>query len=185
MMRRINKALALALVALLLPSCSTAPKNRGEQLELESDASITIKQFKNKDPGMEKFFGGAVGYAVFPSVGKGGIGVAGAYGKGVLYEGGKVAGFCDLSQGSIGFQLGGQAYKEVIFFQFRENLRQFKSGQFAFAAQASAVAVTAGASADAAYENGVAVFTMTSGGLMFEASIGGQQFDYVDKRLKD
>ena len=107
---------------------------------------------------------------------KGAIGVGGAYGKGILYQDGRQVGYCDLSQGSIGFQLGGQAYSEIIFLQTNSNLEDFKSGHFAFAAQASAVAVTAGASADAAYTAGVAVFTRPRRGLMGEAAIGGQNF---------
>lgn len=170
------------LLACSLSACETAPKTRGEQLVLEDDARQTVQRYKDKDPGIKQFFDGAAGYAVFPKVGKGAVGVGGAYGKGVLYEQGKMVGYCDLSQGSVGFQLGGQAYSEIICFQHRTNLNRFKSGQFAFAAQASAVAVTAGGSADAAYENGVAVFTMTTGGLMFEASIGGQQFDYEPRK---
>ena len=168
----------LLLVGLAINACQTAPKTRGEQLVLEDNADSTIKRFQRKDPGLDEFFTGAAGYAVFPKVGKGAIGIGGAYGKGILYQNGGKVGYCDLSQGSIGFQLGGQAYSEIIFLQTSSNLEDFKSGQFAFAAQASAVAVTSGASADAAYENGAAVFTMSTGGLMFEASIGGQNFSY-------
>jgi lipid-binding SYLF domain-containing protein len=115
---------------------------------------------------------------VFPTVGKGAVGVGGAYGKGVVYQQGEVVGYCDLSQGTVGLQLGGQAYREIIFFEYKEALDWFKTGNFAFSAQASAVAVNEGASADAKYDRGVAVFTMTKGGLMFEASIGGQKFGY-------
>ncbi len=107
--------------------------------------------------------------------------MGGAYGRGELFEDGTVTGFCDLTQGTIGFQLGGQAYSELIFFENRGALLHFKSGNFAFAAQASAVAATAGASTDADYESGVIVFTMAKGGLMFEASIGGQKFSFVPK----
>ncbi|MHC4993836.1 MAG: YSC84-related protein, partial [Planctomycetota bacterium] len=99
----------------------------------------------------------------------------------VLYEEGSPVGYCDLSQGSIGFQLGGQVYSELIFFETHTALLNFKSGEFAFAAQASAVAATAGAAANVDYDGGVAVFTQAKGGLMYEASIGGQKFTFEPK----
>ena len=116
--------------------------------------------------------------AVFPKVTKGAVGVGGAYGKGVLYEDGRAVGYCDLSQATVGAQLGGQTYTEIICFQDRESLKKFKDGKFAFDAQASAVAVDAGASKNAAYRDGVAVYTTNEAGLMAEASIGGQKFSY-------
>jgi lipid-binding SYLF domain-containing protein len=114
-------------------------------------------------------------------VGKGAVGVGGAYGKGVLYQGGRAIGYCDLSQASIGFQLGGQAYSEIIFFEDELSLQNFKSGTLEFAAQASAVAAASDASANADYDHGVAVFTLAGKGLMYEASIGGQKFTYQAK----
>ena len=110
-----------------------------------------------------------------------GFGQIGAYGRGVLYENGVFTGYCDLVQGSIGFQLGGQAYSEIICFSTTEALTLFKTGNFAFDAQATAVALKSGAGANAKYSNGVAVFTMDESGLMFEASIGGQKFSYEAK----
>ncbi len=169
------------LIVILFAGCQTAPKTEAEKDDLEMRAESTVVTFKTLDPPIESFFDSAKGYAVFPSIGKGGLGVGGAYGKGVLFEKGKVAGYCDLSQGSIGFQIGGQAYSEIIFFQTQHTLSTFKAGEFAFAAQASGVAVKAGASADASYTAGVAVFTRPQGGLMGEAAIGGQNFTYEAK----
>jgi lipid-binding SYLF domain-containing protein len=180
-MSRILFTFMLISAALLLSACSTAPKSEGAKLDLRNDAEATLTKFKTADPSLQEFFDNAAGWAVFPSVGKGAVGVGGAYGRGVVYENREMIGYADLTQGSIGLQLGGQAYSELIFFQNASALEDFKAGKVAFAAQASAVAVTAGASADAAYEGGVAVFTMTKGGLMYEASIGGQGFDYVSK----
>ena len=142
------------------------------------DARETLEHFRKKDPALSKFLEGAAGYAVFPTVGKGGFGVGGAYGKGTLFERGTPVGAASLTQATVGFQLGGQAYSEIIFFETPHTLTAFKEGQLALAAQASAVAVTAGASADAHYREGVAVFTLAKGGLMYEASVGGQKFDY-------
>jgi lipid-binding SYLF domain-containing protein len=140
-----------------------------------------IANFKNRDPGMQVFFDEAHGYAVFPTVGKGGMGIGGAYGKGEVYERGTLVGYSSLTQLTIGFQLGGQAYSEIIFFKDKATLDDFKSGNFEFSAQVSAVAVTAGASADAGYNNGVAIFTLAKGGLMYEASVGGQKFSFTPR----
>jgi lipid-binding SYLF domain-containing protein len=144
----------------------------------QEDVPPVIEKFKAKDPGMAKIFADAVGYVVFPTVGKGGIGLGGARGKGWVYEGGKIIGKSTLTQVSFGFQFGGQAYSEIVFFQTAQALENFKLGHLKFDAQASAVALTARASADLAYRNGVAIVTMAKGGLMYEASVGGQKFSF-------
>ena len=145
----------------------------------QADVPPVIAKFKEKDPGMEKIFSDAVGYAVFPTVGKGAIGIGGARGKGWVYHGGGVIGKSTLTQVSIGFQLGGQAYSEIVFFQTKQALDNFKLGHLKLDAQASAIALTARASADVAYRNGVAIVTMAKGGLMYEASVGGQKFSFT------
>jgi len=143
-----------------------------------SDVEETILAFKRHDLALEKFFKEAYGYAVFPTVGKAGIGIGGAYGTGLVYEKGNLIGSTTLKQVSYGLQLGGQAYREVIFFKDQAALEDFTRGNFEFGATASAVALTAGASADADYDNGVAVFTIAKGGLMYEATIAGQKFTF-------
>jgi lipid-binding SYLF domain-containing protein len=115
---------------------------------------------------------------IFPNVGKGGLWVGGAAGNGVAYEGGAKIGMAKLSQVSIGLQGGGQAYREVVFFKTKKAMDRFKNNKIEFSAQVSAVAVTLGASADAQYVDGVMVFTMQKGGLMYEASVGGQKFKF-------
>ncbi|MEM6757178.1 MAG: YSC84-related protein [Planctomycetota bacterium] len=145
---------------------------------LSADAYATELAFKKRDPTMSRFFESAYGYAVFPEVAKGGAGIGGAHGDGVVYEQGNKVGYAELSQGSIGFQLGGQVYSQIIFFKDKATLDKFKQGEFEFAAQASAVAASAGAGANADYSDGVAVFTTGERGLMFEAAIGGQKFAY-------
>jgi len=150
----------------------------GWSKDLIPDAQETIKMFQKKDKSSAKFFKSAVGYAVFSNVGKGGLGLGGMNGDGVLFEGGKPIGYTELTAITIGFQAGGQAFREIIFFQNKKVLENFKNGDLKFNAQVSAVAVTAGASADANYKNGVVVFTMAKGGLMYEASVGGQKFSY-------
>jgi lipid-binding SYLF domain-containing protein len=166
---RMTYVLAAAVLVLLLP---TAPAGAQE------DVPPVIEKFKQKDPGMAKIFADAVGYVVFPTVGKGGIGLGGARGKGWVYEGGRLIGKSTLTQVSFGFQFGGQAYSEIVFFQTAQALENFKLGHLKFDAQASAVALTARASADLAYRNGVAIVTMAKGGLMYEASVGGQKFSF-------
>jgi lipid-binding SYLF domain-containing protein len=143
-----------------------------------AEARQAIAAFKKADPSLKRFFNAAHAYAVFPTVGKGGFGIGGAYGRGLVFKGGQVVGKTSLTQLTIGFQLGGQAYREIIFFEDRPTFDDFKQGNFELSAQASAVAATFGASADADFDNGVAVFTLAKGGLMYEASIGGQKFSY-------
>jgi lipid-binding SYLF domain-containing protein len=176
-----NVAFACVFVAaglLVLAGCATTPQTGAKQAQLTSNSETAIQLAKKADAGLQKFFDTAAGYAVFPSVGKGAIGVGGAYGRGELYEGGKLAGYCTVTQASIGFALGGQKYTELIFFETKAAVDRFKSGNFSFAAQASAVALKSGVSTNAKYADGVAVFTMGEAGLMYEASVGGQKFNY-------
>lgn len=164
------------------------------------DYQDTIKVFTNAGES-GAFFKNAYGYAVFPTIGKGGIGIGGAHGTGRVYQQGKYVGDTSMTQLTIGFQLGGQAYSQIIFFQDERAFKEFTSGNFEFGVQATAVAITAGASASAStsgssagasggqndaktvgkYSKGMAVFTVAKGGLMYEASIGGQKYQYKPK----
>jgi len=137
-----------------------------------------IAAFKATDPELNIFFDKAHGYAVFPSVGKAGMGIGGAYGKGVVYEQGEEIGSTTLKHISMGFEFGGESYREIIFFQDKKTLDDFKQGNYELGAQASAVAIKKGASKNADFDKGVAVFTQTKGGLMFDASVGGQKFTF-------
>ncbi|HET9328388.1 MAG TPA: lipid-binding SYLF domain-containing protein [Candidatus Eisenbacteria bacterium] len=162
----------------------------------------TIKIFR--DAGQSaKFFDTSYGYAVFPSIGKGGLGIGGAHGSGRVYEKDAYVGNTSMTQVTVGFQFGGQAYRQIVFFQDKRAFDEFTSGNFEFGAQATAVALTAGASAQAStaggvgtsasdkdthakttggYQKGMAVFTVAKGGLMYEATIGGQKFSYKPKK---
>ena len=155
-----------------------APETAPDQNIHDQEVQRAVSDFKNSDPGMKAFFDKAYGFAVFPSVGKGGIGIGGAYGKGKVYSQGVLDGTSSLMQFTLGLQLGGQVYREIIFFEDKAALDLFKYGNFEFGAQASAVAATAGVSADTDYNNGVAIFTLAENGLMFEASVGGQKFSF-------
>jgi lipid-binding SYLF domain-containing protein len=167
--------LTLAFLSLAGPAFAFQP-NVNDALQL--DVAKAILAIKKADPGIETFFENAAGYAVYPSVGKGGIVVGGAYGKGLVIVGGQVDGRTTMTQATLGLQLGGQVYSEFIFFKDEAAIANFRRGNIEFGAQASAVAATAGASADTSYDKGVAVFTHAGGGLMVEGSIGGQKFTY-------
>ncbi len=180
-MRIVRLTCVCLCAGLLLAGCETAPKSNLGRADLDKAVQDTIAKAKARDPSLDRFFTQSVGYAVFPTVGKAAAGVGGAYGQGELFENGAVVGYCSLTQATVGAQVGGQAYSEFIFFEDKEALNRFKYGNFALAAQASAVVLASGASANARYENGVAVFTLAEQGLMLEASVGGQKFSYEAK----
>jgi len=171
--------MAVALGLGLAAGCETVPESEMDRQALLGQADATIQQFQERDPTLEDQIADAHAVAVFPSIGKGGAGIGGAFGRGVVYQDGEPIGWTSVSQGSIGLQLGGQSFAELILFRNRLALETFKDGKLAFAANASAVAAESGAAAQADYEEGVKVFTMTRGGLMYEASIGGQEFDFI------
>lgn len=163
-------------------ACSEYHEGSGSETAeqtLQSQAQQAITEVKQKDPSITKFFDGAYGYAVFPKIAKGAAGVGAANGDGVVYEQGHAIGTSDMTQVTLGLQLGGQSYAEFIFFQDKAHLDVFKGGNTEFAANASAVAVRSGAAATNDFNNGMAIFTMPHGGLMFEASVGGQKFSYA------
>ncbi|HEY5751201.1 MAG TPA: lipid-binding SYLF domain-containing protein [Chryseolinea sp.] len=149
--------------------------------KIAKDATEAKAEFIKSDPKMADLFSKAYGYALFPNVGKGAVGIGGASGNGVAYEKGVQIGTTKMSQVSIGFQWGGQAYREVIFFESKEHMDRFKENRVELSAQVSAVAVKSGASANAKYVDGVMVFTMQKGGLMYEAAVGGQKFKFEKK----
>lgn len=168
----------LVIVLSVLFSISLQAQIGGWKPELESDSKKTLNSMMENAPKLKTFYNKAYGYAVFPKITKAGIGIGGAGGKGIVFKNGIAIGSSSLKQASIGLQLGGQQYSEVIFFQNKKAFEHFTNGNLKFDAQASAVAITAGVSIDVAYKNGVAVFTQALGGLMYEASIGGQHFSY-------
>jgi len=164
---------------LVLAGCSTVPKTTEAKAVQSAQVTEAIAVFKQKDPDIQRFFDSSYGYAVLPKVFKGAIWLGGAYGKGQVYEKGKMVGFCDMKQASLGFSFGGEYFREIIFFKDKVDLDRFRTGEYAFSAQATGVAATAGAAAKADYKAGMAVFITTDKGLMVDASLGGQKFTYV------
>ena len=136
-----------------------------------------LKKFK-RIRRLKPYFKEAAGFAVFPNIAKAGLGIGGARGNGEVFEDGKVIGSTTVTQLSFGFQLGGQAFSQIIFFQNKRDIDRFTDGNFEFGASASAALITEGANASVDYTNGVAVMTFSKGGLMYEASIGGQKFTF-------
>jgi len=185
----IRNLLVLSLVALF-----------GQFAWADSDAEA-VESFRQAGES-GTFFDKSYGYAIFPTIGKAGFGIGGAHGSGSVYAQGKKIGTSKMTQLTVGFQLGGQAFSQVIFFEDERALKSFTSGNFEFSAQASAVAITAGVSAEAntgggassgvsggrndatttnhsGYRKGMAIFTIAKGGLMYEASLGGQKYSYT------
>jgi lipid-binding SYLF domain-containing protein len=166
------------LFLLLFTWCSIHAQDQKQKQVIE-DSKQAKSTFLSKDKDMGKFFSKSYGYVIFPNIGKGGIGVGGATGNGTVYEKGKIVGMAKMTQVSIGLQLGGQSYSEVVFFETVKEMKRFKENNIEFSAQVSAVAAASGASANAKYVEGVLVFTVQKGGLMYEASVGGQKFKYT------
>jgi lipid-binding SYLF domain-containing protein len=139
--------------------------------------SVTaLKRMSAEDPGVPALVKRGAGYALFPTVTKGGLVVGGARGQGVLYEQGRHTAYCDLTQATVGAQVGAQTFSELLVFENRAALDRFRAGQLAFAADASAVALTRGVAADFSFIDGVAVVVSPLSGVMVEAAVGGQQF---------
>lgn len=185
---RLSAKIFLAATLLLAPLAQAWADKYSETIQIFHDAMES-----------REFFDRAIGYAVFPTIGKGGFVAGGAYGEGRVYVRGKHVGDTTMTQLTVGFQLGGQAFSQIIFFEDDRAFREFSSGNFEFGAQASAVAITAGAQAAAtttgssagasggkkdattvgSWYKGMAIFTVAKGGLMYEASVGGQKFTYT------
>ena len=181
-MQATRKALAsfvlLGTFAGLGLGCHTAPKTETAKENLHDEAVVALNKFKRSDSTMQGLLDRAAGYAIFPDVGKGGFIVGGAYGKGEVFSKGQSIGWADISQGSVGAQIGAQSYTELVVFQTSEALDRFKNNNFTFGANMTAVALRSGAGQAADFKDGVAVFYETNGGLMAEAAFAGQKFTF-------
>jgi lipid-binding SYLF domain-containing protein len=172
---------AIFLTTSLLAGCSTAPTTTAERDELVHKAQAERDEWNKVDPGVEALAKKSQGVAFFPEITKGGLGIGGAYGRGVVYERGQHIGYADITQGSLGLQAGGQTYSEVIVFENEAAMERFKQNDVNFGANASAIIANNGAAANARFVDGVAVFIRPITGAMAEASVGGQRITYVPK----
>jgi len=172
------KKLPLVLSLAALAAVSTALAAEPTPQEVSQRVQTTIALFRKNDPTIDRLFSSAAGYVVIPEVKKGAFVIGGAGGSGILYEKGQPMGKVTLTQMSVGLQAGGQTYSEVVFLEDAAAVQRFKQNKLELSAQVSAVAAKAGASANAKYNNGVAIMTTGEGGLMYEASVGGQKFKF-------
>ncbi|HEX6190731.1 MAG TPA: YSC84-related protein [Chitinophagaceae bacterium] len=175
-LRDLRLGTILLAIGLIFGGSVMAQENKTNKLI--DDSNEAKAEFIQVDGLMKNLFDNAYGYVILPNVGKGAIGIGGAAGNGIAYEQGSIVGTASMKQATVGFQFGGQAYREVIFFETKEQMDRFKQNKIEFSAQASAVAATKGASANAKYTNGIMIFTQTKGGLMYEASVGGQELKF-------
>ena len=174
-MKTLKTIIAISIMFVAISSLAQNDKHK----ELMADATKAKAALIEKDAGLEAHFKNSSGYVIFPNVGKGGLIIGGASGNGILYENGMAVGAANLKKLNIGLQAGGQAVIEVIFFETEAALNKFKEGDFEFSAEASAVIADEGASKDANYKDGVMVFALPKAGLMADASVGGQKFNYT------
>jgi len=172
-----NSILSLSILTMVLAGLFI-PAQSKSQTKMMDDSKAAKAAFIKTDPSMKNLFASSYGYVIFPNIGKGAVGVGGAAGNGIVYEKGKAIGKAKMLQVSVGFQFGGQAYREVIFLENKEALDHFRDNKLEFAGQVSAIAAKSDASANSKYRNGVQVFTEGKNGLMLEAAIGGQKFTF-------
>lgn len=171
----------LSLTALMMAgiaACATAPSTPQDRQNLEAEAQATLETMIAQDPGLRGVLDGAAGYVVIPAIAKGGAVVGAAYGRGILFEQGRPTGWIELNQGSIGAQLGGQEFAELIVLEKPVDVQRLKQGQFSIGANISAVAVTEGVAASTRFQDGLAVFVLPKGGLMAELTVSGQQLNF-------
>ena len=176
---KLKKSLiAASFIGCSLFSFSLSAQDGGKHFDLVRNSRECLGKMIDKTPTLKTYLDESYGYVVFPKITKAGIGIGGAAGRGIVFQDHEVIGTSRLKQASFGLQLGGQQYSEVILFKDKKSFQRFINGNLKFDAQATAVALKKGAALDASYYKGVVVFTMVNGGLMYEASIGGQYFSY-------
>jgi lipid-binding SYLF domain-containing protein len=174
------RTVSLPLVAALaaLGGCATAPTTSEDRSDLKTAATETLKQLEAEYPPLAGFLHQSAGYVVFPRIGKGGYIFGGGYGRGVVYRAGTPIGWADITEATVGLQIGGQAFAEVLAFEGEKDLDRFKAGRLTLTAEASAVILKTGAAVATRYTDGVAVFVKPVAGAMAEAAVGGQQFSF-------
>jgi lipid-binding SYLF domain-containing protein len=168
----------LAMVGLLAGCATTAPQSPTERAALTASCQGTLASFKARDPSLAPLLKKAVGWAIFPEIGKGAFGLGGSYGKGEVYEYGRLIGYADVSELSLGVQVGAKSFSQILLFLRPEDLDKFKRGDWTVAGNASAVALSAGVAGTTDPSKGVIALVDTQGGLMAEAAVGGQRYRF-------
>jgi lipid-binding SYLF domain-containing protein len=169
----------LMVTGCLLVGCSSpAAKSQADRATLASESSAALDAFTNEDPSLKPLMDKAVGYVVFPEVGKGGFIAGASYGKGEVFEGGVKVGYADITQATFGLQIGAQTFGELLLFMRPQELKDFKEGELKLAGNVSAVALKSGAAGTTDTSKGVIAFVRTKGGVMAEAAVGGQRFRF-------
>ena len=181
-MKKISVLLFMCLFLCCITNIASAGLFSHHRRTGQENAQLLIKGMKDKDPEMQKVFDNAVGWAVFPKISKAGFGVGGAAGNGKVYRKNAFIGTTTMSQISVGFQLGGQIYGEILFFKDDYTLGKFKEGKFELGANISAVVFDVGAAGTADYKDGTMIFIVPTAGLMYEATISGQKFTFKAKK---
>jgi len=175
----VKLSLACVAAGVILAGCSTVPRRPESKEVLSAQVKEAVAVFRDRDPEIQRFFDKSYGYAVLPKVAKAAIWFGGAYGRGEVYEKSTMIGYCDMTQATFGLSLGGEYFREIIFFRDKEDLDKFRGEEYTFSAQVTGVAATKGAAAKVDYKSGMAVFITTDKGLMVDASLGGQRFNFV------
>ena len=170
---------AAVVVALSVMGCATAPKSAEGRQSLAQRADVTLQEMRSRDPGLGEVLAQSAGYAVFPEIGKGGLIVGGAFGRGVLYEHGRMTGYVKVQQASLGAQLGGKTFAELLVLRSPADVAKLRAGDFSVGADASVVALTAGAATSGTLDRGTTVFVLMRGGAMVDVSISGQRIEFV------
>lgn len=167
----------LAATAFAIAGCeSTTPS---DPTVYNDRTKLALDQMEHTDPGLQDALNNAYGYVLFPEIGKAAVGIGGANGRGVVYEQGRAVGYATLTQGSLGVQLGGETFAELIIFKNADAMGSFRNGDLTLGADASATILKAGAAAALQFKNGTAVIVQTHGGLMAGAAINGQTIHFV------
>ncbi len=167
------------LALLVLATSTSAAAKKGSDEQLAVDVHDAMERFQEKDSSFKATLGKLAGYAIFPEVAKGGFIVGGAGGRGEVYAGGTLIGYAKLSQGTVGAQMGGQKFAEIILFRTKSALNRFKKNRLELSAQATANVADQGGAANAKYADGIAIIVVPTSGLMAEASIGGQKLNFT------
>ncbi len=173
-----RRYISIGLVALFLAGCATAPKTSSERANLDQSAQLALNELTTNHPDIDKTLDKAYAYAIFPSVGAGGLVVGGAHGQGEVQRGGQLIGYASISQVSAGAEAGGESYVELIVFQDKAALDKLINNQLSLTGNAGVVVLKPGVAAATQFENGVAVFVKPSGGAMINVSVGGQRFTF-------